>query len=253
MLGTLFNTIHPQGTNAGGNGFHTILSQILNPANAQHGDAVYSNEAFDRVLSQLMEQHQSGNAPGPASEAAIAALPRKPVGAAELGEEGKAECSICMDSVTLGVEINVLPCNHWFHPDCVKAWLSEHDTCPVCRAGIMPKEGDGNAPRQPSQMPLHNEDPALVARRQSGSRGNPFIVPESPSRERRLPSFRRHSSGAGSPQNSTPGAFPHDPDEQQGSGGGSSNSGGLTGRVRRMFGSNDSDSPSSKRSSGGPS
>lgn len=43
-----------------GNPLAAIFNQLLNPANAQHGDAVFSQEAFDRVMSQLMEQHVSG-------------------------------------------------------------------------------------------------------------------------------------------------------------------------------------------------
>ena len=102
----------------------------------QFGDAVFSNEAFDRVMSQLMEQNTSGNAPGPAPVEAIAALPKKKIDASMLGDNGKADCSICMDSVQLGDEVTELYCHHWFHTDCVTSWLNEHDTCPHCRQGI---------------------------------------------------------------------------------------------------------------------
>src|SRR4051794_21961977 len=53
------------------NAFTAILASLLNPGVA--GDAVYTQEALDRVISQLMEQHTGGNAPGPAPEGAIAA------------------------------------------------------------------------------------------------------------------------------------------------------------------------------------
>ena len=114
------------------------------------GDAVYSQEGLDRIITQLMEQHQTGNAPGPASDSAIEALPRRSIGPDDQSPSSgdKAECSICMDEVPLGHQVTVLPCSHWFHHQCVRAWLAEHDTCPHCRQGIMPKDPAGDRPDQ---------------------------------------------------------------------------------------------------------
>ena len=124
--------------------------------NAQHGDAVYSQEALDRVITELMEQHRGSTAPGPASAAAIAALPKVPVNKSMLDDEGKAECSVCMDRVEVGDEVTMLPCKHWFHAECAGAWLNEHDTCPHCRQSITPKEGNREEPRSSNQAPLHS-------------------------------------------------------------------------------------------------
>ncbi|KFY59592.1 hypothetical protein V496_05627 [Pseudogymnoascus sp. VKM F-4515 (FW-2607)] len=117
-------------------GLQGLFAGLLNPANAVAGDAVYSQEALDRIISTLMEQHPTSNAPGPAPAEAIAALPKKKIDKEMLGAEGKAECSVCMDDVVLGEEVVALPCSHWFHETCVKAWLSEHNTCPICRTGV---------------------------------------------------------------------------------------------------------------------
>ena len=202
----------------GPNGFANILNMLGMPD--QHGDAVYTQEALDRIMTQLMEQHQSGNAPGPASDTAIKSLPKRTVTAQDQGVEGKAECSICMDEVPLGEEVTELPCHHWFHHECVKAWLSEHDTCPHCRQGIMPKEGEGEALRSPGQQPLNDmRSPGqgrppgafpINLQQGDGSRGNPFAVPESPTTGR---STGRSGSG--------------------GSGGGG---GGMFNRMREAFG-----------------
>lgn len=190
----------------------------------QLGDAVFSNEQFDQVMSQLMEQQQSGSAPGPATEAAINALPKKKVSEEMLDETSKqAECSICMDNVTVGEEVLELPCAHWFHGECVKAWLSEHDTCPICRTGIMPREGSRDTARAPTEAPLHNEDPFELARRESGTREHPFVVPESPAADRRRPNPRRHS-------NDMPSSSRNCTDRRDGGGA------GITGRVRNFFG-----------------
>lgn len=112
------------------------------PANARSGDAVYTQEALDRIISNLMEQHPTSNAPGPASPDAISSLPKIHLSEKELGPEHKGECSVCMDDVAIGDEVVALPCTHWFHEACASAWLSEHNTCPICRKGI-----EGNSSR----------------------------------------------------------------------------------------------------------
>ncbi|KAI5206340.1 hypothetical protein E4T39_02442 [Aureobasidium subglaciale] len=136
-----------------GFGFGNILNNLFNPANMQHGDAVYSQEALDRIISQLMDQQQS-NAPGPASTEAIAALPQREIAKEDLDDTGKAACSICMEEALIGSQVTYLPCSHWFHGDCVKAWLAEHDTCPHCRQGITPGErGTRDDPINVSESP----------------------------------------------------------------------------------------------------
>ncbi|KAJ8071353.1 hypothetical protein OCU04_001684 [Sclerotinia nivalis] len=121
-------------------GLPGLLQTLFSHQNAVHGDAVYSQEAFDQIMSQLMEQHQQSNAPGPASPDAISALPKKALDEKMLGPEGRGECSVCMDDVFLTTEVVVLPCTHWFHEACASAWLSEHNTCPICRKGIGAEE-----------------------------------------------------------------------------------------------------------------
>ncbi|KAL8765224.1 MAG: hypothetical protein Q9209_007617 [Squamulea sp. 1 TL-2023] len=149
-------------------GLQQLFASALNPANAAHGDVVYSQEALDRIISQFMEQHNGSSAPGPASAAAISALPTKKVNSDMLGSDGKAECSVCMDNVEHGDEVTVLPCQHWFHGDCVGAWLKEHDTCPHCRQGIMPKDapndGEATSPRAPGQEPRNSQPPLSPGR-----------------------------------------------------------------------------------------
>jgi E3 ubiquitin-protein ligase RNF115/126 len=112
----------------------SIISAIL--SGGRHGDAVYSQEELDRVISQLIDQNINGNAPPPASESAIQALPRKKIDKEMLGPDAKAECSICMESVDLDTEVAILPCKHWFHFLCIEMWLNQHNTCPHCRRGI---------------------------------------------------------------------------------------------------------------------
>lgn len=43
-------------------------------------------------------------------------------------------CAICRDSLERG---KLLPCNHGFHTDCLKAWCEHESTCPVCRGKLV--------------------------------------------------------------------------------------------------------------------
>ncbi|MCJ1395069.1 hypothetical protein MMC18_007950 [Xylographa bjoerkii] len=221
-----------------------LIHQMLNPANARSGDAVYTQEALDRVISQLMEQHSTSTAPGPASESAISSLPKVKLDESKLDSNGKAECSICMDSLSVGDEVMELPCKHWFHEDCVGAWLREHDTCPQCRRGIMPKDGDGRAPRTPGQVPMNMQTPwgggyfAGLSNMMGGGRGttggadsgsgsqqDPYHVPESPG-----PGPSGSSSRSSRPQSGSRRTSTHS--QHSGRTGG----GGISGWMGRHFG-----------------
>lgn len=112
-----------------------------------------------------MEQETGSRAPGPASAEAISALPKVQVDQTMLGSDGKAECSICMDAVEKGETVTMLPCKHWFHEQCIGAWLSEHDTCPHCRKGIVPQDEQNP---QNSAQPSADQGPQA----QTGSRSD---------------------------------------------------------------------------------
>ena len=232
LLGSLLQNMHgmhQDGRPGTGNPtltppFH-IFAQLLNPANAAHGDAVYTEEALDRVISQFMEAQNGSAAPGPASAAAIAALPRKEVDKSMMGSDGKAECSVCMDTVEIGDQVTVLPCCHWFHGECVGAWLKEHDTCPHCRQGIMPKDAQsGDQPRSPDQAPRNSQaspGPGVESPRFQFQTGTIPRLHQSQSSSR-LELGRRRSSGRYG---------------DGGSGSSGSSSGGISGWVRNHFGS----------------
>lgn len=154
----------------GVNPLHAILASLMNPGAAAHGDAVYTQEALDRVITQLMEQHQSSGAAPPAPREAIEKLPLKKADEKMVGVEGKAGCPVCMEDVVLNDEVVELPCKHWFHEECAKSWLKEHNTCPICRKPI-----SEDAPRD------HNDrgDPTGTPRGQSSS-NNPQSGPPPP-------------------------------------------------------------------------
>ncbi|KAI0843206.1 hypothetical protein F5Y06DRAFT_83245 [Hypoxylon sp. FL0890] len=166
--------------------FSQLIASLINP-HIIHGDAVYSQEALDRIITNLMEANPQSNAPPPASEETIAKLPKRNLDEAMLGPELKGECTICIDDMKLGDEVVVLPCKHWFHEQCVVLWLKQHNTCPICRAPI-----DGEAAGRPGGA-------APTPNTQSGPSGvsSRYRRPTPPSRMRSDPagpSGRQQSS-----------------------------------------------------------
>ena len=46
------------------------------------------------------------------------------------------ECSICTEDTPDQVWTKLEPCGHKFHRSCCRTWLSEHNTCPLCRQTV---------------------------------------------------------------------------------------------------------------------
>jgi hypothetical protein len=48
-------------------------------------------------------------------------------------ENYSIQCIICMDDFKEGEEVSTLPCFHVFHRECIKKWLVNTHTCPICK------------------------------------------------------------------------------------------------------------------------
>ncbi|XP_066502314.1 E3 ubiquitin-protein ligase RNF6 [Hoplias malabaricus] len=57
------------------------------------------------------------------------------------GEQGRA-CSVCINEYAQGNKLRSLPCAHEFHIHCIDRWLSENNTCPICRQPILSGQQD---------------------------------------------------------------------------------------------------------------
>lgn len=116
------------------------IGQLLSifSGQAMNGDAVYSQEALDRIIASLWEATPQSNGAPPATEEGLANLQRKVIDEDLRSEDGNTDCSICIDVMRVGEIQLSLPCKHMFHEECALTWLKEHNTCPVCRA---PMEG----------------------------------------------------------------------------------------------------------------
>jgi len=66
-----------------------------------------------------------------------------------------SSCSICLEEFQAGEKLLKLPCYHYFHPNCIKPWLTERQpTCPLCKANV---KHDIDAKRRDQQQ-NHSHD-----------------------------------------------------------------------------------------------
>jgi len=90
-----------------------------------------AESAFYQVIDASILAHQPIGPP-PAATKAIEKLPEIRIN--EDNVDTLKCCSICFDNFEVGVtNVVSLPCSHAFDRGCVSIWLSQHNTCPICR------------------------------------------------------------------------------------------------------------------------
>ena len=45
------------------------------------------------------------------------------------------ECSICLENGSN--KFLQLNCDHLFHEKCIKSWIEQHNSCPICREDVI--------------------------------------------------------------------------------------------------------------------
>ncbi|KAF9680913.1 hypothetical protein SADUNF_Sadunf06G0171100 [Salix dunnii] len=89
---------------------------------------------LDDMIPEIMEMGSTAPRVPPASKEVVAKLPVVTITEEILAELGKdAECAICKENLVVNDKMQELPCKHKFHPPCLKPWLDEHNSCPICR------------------------------------------------------------------------------------------------------------------------
>ncbi|CAN8287492.1 unnamed protein product [Cochlearia groenlandica] len=82
--------------------------------------------------------------------------------------KGGVECAVCLSEFEDDETLRLMPpCCHVFHADCVDVWLSDHSTCPLCRADLVVKQVE-NGDDETSSV----SDPGTVSSGSDPERGS---------------------------------------------------------------------------------
>lgn len=55
----------------------------------------------------------------------------------DLNKELIEDCSICLNTFNNNDNIICLPCNHYYHTNCINEWFKRSKTCPKCRIDLV--------------------------------------------------------------------------------------------------------------------
>lgn len=101
---------------------------------------------MDELLNHLFVTAPVRGSP-PAARAAVEALPRHTVDAAEVQAHADDDfaCTVCQDAFAAGDAVVQMPCAHVFHADCLAPWLAMHNSCPTCRCELPTDDPDYEA------------------------------------------------------------------------------------------------------------
>ena len=127
-------------------------------------------QSVEQMMAQLFAAHEPQAQP--AARSAVERLPAAVITADDV--RNKVACSVCMEEFKQGEPgVVALPgCGHKYHlEDCLKPWLREHHTCPVCRAPLPTAAEAGEPPQSSSSAAAAAGSAARPAASGAGSAG----------------------------------------------------------------------------------
>ncbi|KAM1160017.1 hypothetical protein TB2_032634 [Malus domestica] len=111
--------------------FSNVDESEMLPYDGNSGDYLDAG-GFEELLEHLAEVDSLRRGAPPASASFVNNLPRVVI-SKEHDKHDDLACAICKDVLTIGTEVNKLPCSHLYHSMCILPWLSTRNTCPLCR------------------------------------------------------------------------------------------------------------------------
>ena len=92
------------------------------------------NNNFDLLIQHLMRNDPNKYGNPPASKNSVEKLTKYKIDDKKIKEFGvENSCGVCKDEFNIGEECLSMPCNHYFHENCLIPWLKQRNSCPICR------------------------------------------------------------------------------------------------------------------------
>lgn len=94
----------------------------------------YENDEIENILNYIFNNDNNRYGSPPAAKSEIKKLNKYTLTKDKLYKFGNENtCSVCKEDFIIGNKMMDLPCNHYFHEECLMPWLDQHDSCPICR------------------------------------------------------------------------------------------------------------------------
>lgn len=92
------------------------------------------------AMEASMETQQQQRHSPPASELLRDALPRVVVTKEDQLDSSNSKCAVCLDDYKCGTKATRMLCGHLFCTTCIREWLRQANSCPVCRFELATEE-----------------------------------------------------------------------------------------------------------------
>lgn len=100
------------------------LPQDFFQLHSNPGDYAWGNAGFDAVITQLLNNLDGSNSgPPPMPKDQVDNLPTVKISDEQV-KNTNLQCTVCMDDFQVGDSARQLPCEHFFHQDCIIPWLN---------------------------------------------------------------------------------------------------------------------------------
>ncbi|KAJ4971062.1 hypothetical protein NE237_004161 [Protea cynaroides] len=122
---------------------------------APSDDLLRDSRYLDRLIQHLSDPDhdtfaRSNPSSTPASKSSIESIATVKITNSLLASDTLL-CAVCKDEFVVDVEAKQLPCKHLYHCDCILPWLSQHNSCPVCRFRLPTDEPEQRILRRPTR------------------------------------------------------------------------------------------------------